>query len=222
MDLADEDEQGEKDTGFWAEAGRAVSAKSQSQPQRQQARVSTTQSVANGKKSGKKATKEEESVRRIFQQSGDSDPFMEWCSQSLYGIHTSVDIPTFIAFLKEVESPYEIHSYVNDFLGDSNQAKTFAKEFIQKKAALCGAEKRTASAKPAPTAADVVPRGGGGANRTLLQNEAELKDNSAGNGKNKKKKKQRMQKVDPSILGFSVNAAAERVNMGEIQSVDDS
>ena len=37
---------------------------------------------------------------------------------------------------------------------------------------------------------------------------------------NKKKRKKKMQKVDPSILGFSVNAA-DRVNMGEIQTVED-
>lgn len=38
---------------------------------------------------------------------------------------------------------------------------------------------------------------------------------------NKKKKKKKMQKVDPRILGFSVNAA-ERVNIGEIQTLEDA
>lgn len=39
-------------------------------------------------------------------------------------------------------------------------------------------------------------------------------------GINNKKKKKGKQLVDPSILGFSVNAA-ERPNIGEIQSIDD-
>lgn len=37
---------------------------------------------------------------------------------------------------------------------------------------------------------------------------------------NNKKRKNRKQKVDPSILGFSATAA-ERPNIGEIQTIDD-
>lgn len=37
----------------------------------------------------------------------------------------------------------------------------------------------------------------------------------------KKSKKKKMQKVNPNLLGFSVNAA-ERVNMGEIQTLEDA
>lgn len=39
-------------------------------------------------------------------------------------------------------------------------------------------------------------------------------------GRNNRKQKKKMQRVDPSILGFSVNPG-ERINMGEIQSVDE-
>lgn len=37
----------------------------------------------------------------------------------------------------------------------------------------------------------------------------------------KKKKKQKMVRADPSLLGFSVNASSERLNMGEIETLDD-
>ncbi len=43
-------------------------------------------------------------------------------------------------------------------------------------------------------------------------------DNSMPTGNNKKKKKR--QRVDRSILGFSVNTA-DRINMGEIQTLDE-
>lgn len=228
---ADDDAAEDKETGFWAEAVRVTSKTGKSQPQPQktnanQTRVSSTQpAVANGKK-GKKATKEEESVRKLFEQPATSDPFTEWCTISLAGISTSVDIPTFIAFLKDIESPYEIHNYVRDFLGDSKQAQSFAKEFIAKNQPQTTAVKASPItppvAKPSSTADVVVARGCGGANRTVPDNEPDNKDTAPGNGKNKKKKKQRMQKVDPRILGFSVNAATERVNTGEIQSVDES
>lgn len=42
---------------------------------------------------------------------------------------------------------------------------------------------------------------------------------SSGSNKNNKKKK-RMQKVDSSILGFTVHADTERLNMGEIENTE--
>ena len=38
----------------------------------------------------------------------------------------------------------------------------------------------------------------------------------------KKKQKKRMQKVNPSLLGFSCNASPDMVNRGEIQSAMDA
>lgn len=103
---------------------------------------------------------------------------------------------------------------MREFLGDNNEAKSFAKEFIERRRSSEWKHVPTKSASTKQsTTGGVVARGGGGAPR----NESE-----SNSGKTKKKKKQRMQKVDPSILGFSVNAAAERVNMGEIQSLEDS
>ena len=104
---------------------------------------------------------------------------------------------------------------MREYIGDSNEAKSFAKEFIerQRSSEWKHVPTKTTSQPKHSTASAVVARGGGAGPRS----EAE-----GSGGKTKKKKKQRMQKVDPSILGFSVNAAAERVNMGEIQSVDDS
>lgn len=38
---------------------------------------------------------------------------------------------------------------------------------------------------------------------------------------NKKKKKNKMQKVDSAILGFTVHAAMDRINIGDIDHVED-
>lgn len=43
-------------------------------------------------------------------------------------------VPTFASFLKEVESPYEIHDYVRAYLGDTPEAKDFAKHFLERRA----------------------------------------------------------------------------------------
>ena len=104
----------------------------------------------------------------------------------------------------------QVHTYVREYIGESNEAKSFAKEFIERRRSSEWKDVPTKTTSPPKQS--VVARGGGAGSRS--------EPDSSG-GKTKKKKKQRMQKVDPSILGFSVNAT-ERVNMGEIQSVEDS
>ena len=52
----------------------------------------------------------------------------------------------------------------------------------------------------------------------LSQDDSSAYQDAAGKRKSRKKK---MQKMNPSLLGFSVNAA-ERVNMGEIQTLEDA
>ena len=52
--------------------------------------------------------------------------------------------------------------------------------------------------------------------------ESRTGDEGGGSSRSSKKKKKKMQKVNPAaMLGFTVNAA-ERPNMGEIQSVRDA
>lgn len=46
----------------------------------------------------------------------------------------SLPVPTFASFLKEVDSPYEVHDYVRAYLGDTPEAKDFAKQFLERRA----------------------------------------------------------------------------------------
>lgn len=43
-------------------------------------------------------------------------------------------VPTFASFLKEVDSPYEVHDYIRAYLGDTPEAKDFAKQFLERRA----------------------------------------------------------------------------------------
>lgn len=43
-------------------------------------------------------------------------------------------VPTFASFLKEVDSPYEVHDYVRAYLGETIQAKDFASQFLERRA----------------------------------------------------------------------------------------
>lgn len=45
-------------------------------------------------------------------------------------------VPTFIAFLREVESPNDVMEYVTDYLGDGKEIKSFVKQFLEKRSVL--------------------------------------------------------------------------------------
>lgn len=51
-----------------------------------------------------------------------------------YAPFAALPVPTFASFLKEVDSPYEVHDYVRAYLGDTPEAKDFAKQFIERRA----------------------------------------------------------------------------------------
>ena len=53
---------------------------------------------------------------------------------SLCLLPSHVTVPTFVSFLKEVESPYEVHDYIRAYLGDTSEAKEFAKQFLERRA----------------------------------------------------------------------------------------
>lgn len=52
----------------------------------------------------------QEAVQRLFQENKPRDEFTQWCENSLKGLQSNIDVPTFIGFLQEVESPYEVSS----------------------------------------------------------------------------------------------------------------
>lgn len=103
------------------------------------------------------------------------DTFMQWCEQTLHTLNTANNldgrpalimgccwggsghhthpppspaappVPTFASFLKEVDSPYEVQDYVRAYLGDTPEAKDFAKQFVDRRA-----KQNTNQHKPAP------------------------------------------------------------------------
>ncbi|EDO33168.1 predicted protein [Nematostella vectensis] len=240
---AEDEDEDDEDELFWDNAVKAAAKANPppAQARQQQAKNKTVNSTAAQSKpaQAKKSNKDEESVRRLFQQhaAASADDFTQWCETTLRSMKaTGVDIPTFIMFLKEVESPYEIHDYVKSYVGDTKEARDFAKEFIEKRKKDKHRSAPTPSPPVYPQQTNVwgaIPTQQSNTSRAYQQNlSAHSTDAShsgvVGNGGNggesassKKKKKKKMQKVDPSILGFSVNAA-ERVNMGEIQTLEDT
>ncbi|XP_053378578.1 LOW QUALITY PROTEIN: GRB10-interacting GYF protein 2-like [Mercenaria mercenaria] len=159
-----------------------------------------------------KSKKEEEAVQRLFQPFPQEDDFTLWCKKQLKNMATSVDIPTFIAFLQEVESPYEVHDYVRSYLGENKVTEDFARAFLEKRSQFRSKSKPAVQEDsiwgPAPA---ITPR--------ELRQPTQSFNEDGQKGKANKKKKNKMMKVDASILGFTVHAAPDRI-VGEIDCLE--
>ncbi|XP_034558323.1 GRB10-interacting GYF protein 2 isoform X3 [Notolabrus celidotus] len=176
-----------------------------------------------------KKVEEEEKLLKLFQgvSKSQQDTFMQWCEQTLHTLNTAnnLDVPTFASFLKEVDSPYEVHDYVRAYLGDTPEAKDFAKQFLERRAKQNANQQKAApqnQQQALKQQQDSVWGGTGSSslyqsNHTSGQQQQRFETVTSG----KKKKKQKMVRADPSLLGFSVNAASERLNMGEIETLED-
>ncbi|XP_028833705.1 GRB10-interacting GYF protein 2 isoform X2 [Denticeps clupeoides] len=208
--------------GFWdeavKEAAQPPARKANSQKNKGNANLSNT---AGGR--ANKKVEEEEKLLKLFQGASKSqDGFMQWCEQTLHTLNTAnnLDVPTFASFLKEVDSHYEVHDYVKAYLGDTPQAKDFAKQFLERRAKQNANQQKPHQGQLQQDSVwgvtQTVPQAIFQSNHSSFQQQR-FETVTSG----KKKKKQKMVRADPSLLGFSVNASSERLNMGEIETVED-
>ncbi|CAK1554756.1 unnamed protein product [Leptosia nina] len=139
----------------------------------------------------------------------ETSPAMEfetWCAQALGTWSSKIDVPTFVGFLKDIESPYEVKDYVKYYLGESKDSSDFSRQFLERRSKLLRVGTVTPSDDLCSPAMAINPR------TTSLSDYQEVK------GKGKKAKKNKMMKVDARILGFSVTAAEDRINVGDIDT----
>ncbi|XP_043348725.1 GRB10-interacting GYF protein 2 isoform X4 [Dermochelys coriacea] len=200
--------------GFWDDAVKEMGPRNATNKNKSNASLSKSIGITSRQN---KKVEEEEKLLKLFQGVNKTqDGFTQWCEQMLHALNTSnnLDVPTFVSFLKEVESPYEVHDYIRAYLGDTPEAKEFAKQFLERRA------KQKASQQQQQ---DSV----WGMNHSALHSvfQTNQSNNQQSNFEavqsGKKKKKQKMVRADPSLLGFSVNASSERLNMGEIETLED-
>uniref|UniRef100_A0A3Q4BTL0 GYF domain-containing protein n=1 Tax=Mola mola TaxID=94237 RepID=A0A3Q4BTL0_MOLML len=221
--------------GFWDEAVKeAVQQAPQSRKRNTQKTNKGNANLSNSL-SGRasKKVEEEEKLLKLFQGVSKShqDTFMQWCEQTLHTLNTAnnLDVPTFASFLKEVDSPYEVHDYVRAYLGDTHEAKDFAKQFLERRAKQNANQQKQApqyqqqALKQQQVSETEDSVWGGTGSSSLYQSNhtsgQQQRFETVTSGK--KKKKQKMVRADPSLLGFSVNASSERLNMGEIETMED-
>ncbi|KAH8384902.1 hypothetical protein KR200_000948 [Drosophila serrata] len=165
------------------------------------------------------ASIEEKDKDRKPQFKGQTDPsitkvneyeneFTNWCMKSLDNMSAKVDVPTFVAFLQDLEAPYEVKDYVRIYLGEGKDSLDFAKQFLERRSKYKSLQRAQNAhnddmCKPAPA---ITPSSN---------------DNTDNKNKQKKVKKNKMTRMDArSILGFSVTAAEGRINVGVRDYVD--
>ncbi|GLE06272.1 hypothetical protein PINS_up015519 [Pythium insidiosum] len=107
--------------------------------------------------------------------------FMAWCAKNLKAINGSDDL-TLVEYCATLEDPGEIREYLAAYLGSTPRVSAFATEFIQRKKSLPTPSKKSATG-------------------------ADASDSTDANGAAKKSKRRtKGQKVDPSLLNYSIGS----------------
>ncbi|XP_032400048.1 GRB10-interacting GYF protein 1 isoform X4 [Etheostoma spectabile] len=186
----------------------------------------------------RKRTEEEEKLLKLLQGMKPQDGFTTWCEQMLHALNTSannssssLDVATIVAYLKEVESPYAVLDFIRSYLGDTVEAKEFAKQFLERRAKQKANQQRQQQQKLSKEVAGLnmnfpLQDSMRGMNPSTLQSmfqanhmgKAGLYDNQGGK---MKKKQPMMLHSDPSILGYSFHNTGECLSLNEMEMVED-
>ncbi|KAM4820520.1 LOW QUALITY PROTEIN: GRB10-interacting GYF protein 1 [Thomomys bottae] len=181
----------------------------------------------------RKKTEDEEKLLKLLQGiPRPQDGFTQWCEQMLHTLSAagSLDVPMAVAILKEVESPYDVHDYIRSCLGDTLEAKEFAKQFLERRAKQKASQQRQQQQQQQVRSGAWRGRKGPRPPLTCpLSQEAWLSSASLqtafqanhstklGPGEGSKAKRRALMLYsDPSILGYALHGPS-----GEIESVDD-
>ncbi|XP_037615166.1 GRB10-interacting GYF protein 1 isoform X2 [Sebastes umbrosus] len=185
----------------------------------------------------RKRTEEEEKLLKLLQGMKPQDGFTTWCEQMLHALNTSannssssLDVATIVAYLKEVESPYAVLDFIRSYLGDTVEAKEFAKQFLERRAKQKANQQRQQQQLSKEVAGlnmnFPLQDSMRGMNPSTLQSmfqanhmgKAGLYDNQGGK---MKKKQPMMLHSDPSILGYSFHNTGDCLSLNEMEMVED-
>ncbi|XP_058037116.1 GRB10-interacting GYF protein 1 isoform X3 [Ahaetulla prasina] len=162
----------------------------------------------------RKKTDEEEKLLKLLQgiHKAPQDGFTQWCEQMLHALNasSSLDVPTVVAFLKEMESPYDVHDCIRSCLGDTLEAKEFAKQFLERRAKQRANQQRQQQQQEASWLSS-------SGLQSLFQANHSPKPPSFENSQAVKiKRRPVMLHADPSILGYALHGASS-----ELETVED-
>ncbi|KAF7700899.1 GRB10-interacting GYF protein 1 isoform X1 [Silurus meridionalis] len=174
----------------------------------------------------RKRTEEEERLLKLLQgMKPQQDGFTTWCEQMLHALNTStnnssssVDVATIVAYLKEVDSPYEVHDFIRSYLGDTVEAKEFAKQFLERRAK----QKANQQRQQQQLCKEIAGLNMNFPLQSVFQTNHMSKSSSMYNSQGgKMKKPSTMLHSDPSVIGYSFLGSSDRMMLGEMEAVED-
>jgi PERQ amino acid-rich with GYF domain-containing protein len=181
-----------------------TTAKKQQQQQQQMIQQPQQQQMMQQQQQKKIERSDKRTVKVEKKKDDNNNEFTMWCTRTLSAMNGNVDVPTFVSFLQDIESPFEVKDYIKMYLGEAKECSEFAKQFLERRSKQ-RMQQRLQNAhiddmcSPAPA---INPQ----ANNDFQ----EVK------GKNKKvKSKKVMKAVDNRILGFTATSAPDRINVGD-------
>uniref|UniRef100_K7FQN7 GRB10 interacting GYF protein 1 n=1 Tax=Pelodiscus sinensis TaxID=13735 RepID=K7FQN7_PELSI len=164
-----------------------------------------------GRQSRKKTDEEEKLLKLLQGFHKPQDGFTQWCEQMLHALNTSssLDVPTVVAFLKEMESPYDVHDFIRSYLGDTLEAKEFAKQFLERRAKQKASQQRQQQQEASWLSSGNLPS-------LFPANHSSKQPPFEGSQPVKIKRRPVMLHADPSILGYSLHGPS-----GEMETIED-
>ncbi|XP_070509408.1 GRB10-interacting GYF protein 2-like [Chironomus tepperi] len=130
--------------------------------------------------------------------------FKNWCMDMLSTVNTSIDIPVFVDFIMDLESPYEIEDYVKMYLGDTIESHMFIRKFLERRSLYRKATKKVEIDDDLCAPPKAINPGSHNEEPFRTQNKRKLD-----------KKTRKGMKVDANILGFKATADPNRI-VGEL------
>ncbi|RLN92880.1 hypothetical protein BBJ28_00010072 [Nothophytophthora sp. Chile5] len=121
------------------------------------------------------------SSANAFGSSSVSSEFMAWASKQLSAIDANANV-TLLEYCASVEDPGEIREYLAAYLGSTPRVSAFATEFIQRKKAQNGGKKSPG------------------------RQDADQRAAETGSSNKRGKRRPKNQKIDPSLLSYSVGS----------------
>ena len=191
-------------------------------PQQMKKQASTANINNNQAKNNKNQKKKDDDRQDNRKQKTPKNEFEDWCTRALSELQAQVDIPTFLGFLMDIESPYDVsiksssdryicyicflqvHDYVKSYVGEGKAQKKFATDYLERRSRWKNSLKGGARYEDDLTTPATA----------LTPGDGEFQE-AGKKGRNKKLTKQSKSKQDIShLLGFSVSG--QGVNRGEL------
>lgn len=140
--------------------------------------TATKAEVQTGKSQKKKAHNQANiaTTQSPRKPSSPHEQFQDWCGEALTAWKSAIDVPTFVAFLRDIESPFEVKDYVKLYLGESKESNDFGRNFLERRSKML----RTSMAAPdddlCSPAAAVNPRNISGGQTKKGEKKQNVKD----------------------------------------------